>query len=88
MLDWVENGLLASKGLSRENTLPEIMCDIIFEKMKGHGGTEQALMQKQPSKEFFLKRCYEKFLEIHKKTSVPKKRDPTAGVSLWILRNL
>ena len=53
MFDWVKNRLLA-KGLkyrahlfpqiyfyklSRENTQPENMCDIVFEKVKGRGGT-------------------------------------------------
>ena len=29
-------------------------------------------MQKQPSKGFFKKKCYEKFRRIHKRTSVPE----------------
>ena len=49
MLDWVENKLLP-KGLenwallfpvyklSREKTLRENMCDIVFEKVKGRAG--------------------------------------------------
>ena len=50
---WVENRLLASSQgferlssllfpvyqLSRENTQPENICDIVFEKTKGRGGT-------------------------------------------------
>ena len=53
MLDWVENRLLASDNgfemlssllfpvykLSRENTQPENMCDIVFEKVKSRVGT-------------------------------------------------
>ena len=31
------------------------MHDTVFEKMKGRGGTEQVIMQKQPSKGFFKK---------------------------------
>ena len=46
MFNWVGSrglvkGLLLFQvyKLSRENTEPEIMCDIVFEKTKGHGGT-------------------------------------------------
>ena len=31
------------------------MYGTVFEKMKGRGGTEQVIMQKQPSKGFFKK---------------------------------
>ena len=48
MLEWVENRFLLmlfhteltffpTYKLSRKNTQPENMCDIIFEKAKGHG---------------------------------------------------
>ena len=50
MFDWVENRLLdkdwnieftlvPSPQLSRKNTQPENMCDIVFEKVKDRGGT-------------------------------------------------
>ena len=35
------------------------MHDTVFEKMKGRGGTEQVIMQKQPSKGFFKKVFWE-----------------------------
>ena len=54
--------------ISRENTLPENLCDIVFEKMKGRGGTEPVFMQKQPSEGFFKKggmRNFAKFARKH-----------------------
>ena len=35
------------------------MCDIIFEKMKGHGGTERVFMQIQQSEGFLNKVLWE-----------------------------
>ena len=45
--------------LSRENTLPENVCDIIFEKTKG-------VYAEATARRVLLKR-YEKFRRIHKK---------------------
>ena len=44
------------------------MCDIVFEKMKGCGGTERVFMEKQPSVGFFKKgvmRSFAKFTRKH-----------------------
>ena len=51
--------------LSRENTQPENICDIIFEKTKGVYA--EAAVQR-----VLLKKCYEKICRIHKRTSVPE----------------
>ena len=55
-----------------ENTQPENMRDIVFEKKKGYGGTvtrtrdyAEKAVRKVPQK-----RRYEKFRKIHKKKSV------------------
>ena len=54
--------------LSRENTQPENMCDIIFESTKG-------IYAEATVHWVLTKSCYEKFRRIHKKTS--------AGVSFF-----
>ena len=56
--------------LSQENTLPENMRDIIFEKTKGRGGkvNRTSVMEKQPFEGFFKKglmRNFEKFTRKH-----------------------
>ena len=50
------------------------MCDIVFEKVKGRGGTvnRTSVHAEAAGRKVLLKRCYEKFPKIHKKTSVPK----------------
>ena len=53
--------------LSRENTLPENMCDIVFEKMKGGGGTERVFTQKHPSEGFFQKGVMRNFAKFTRK---------------------
>ena len=67
MFDMVENRSLAkslkywaysyskSNKLSQENTQPENICHIVFEKKKGCGGivNRTSVMLKQPSKGFF-----------------------------------
>ena len=90
MLDWIKNRLLASGfgflvlsslllpvyKLSRENTHPENICDIDFEKAKDRGGTvnrisfyADAVIRRVFFKEFFLKksvmRSFEKFAKRH-----------------------
>ena len=63
------------------------MCDIVFEKTKGRGGTVNKMSANAEGavRKFLWKRFSEKFCKIHKKTTVPEKRDPSAGASLWIL---
>ena len=48
------------------------MCDIIFEKAKGHGRkvNRASVYAEAAVRRVLLKRCYEKFHRIHKKTSV------------------
>ena len=72
---------LLAKGLNRENTLPENVCDFVFEKMKGRGGTERVFTKKQPSEGFF-KRCCQKFRGICKKTYAREKPNSSAGIFL------
>ena len=57
-------------NLNWENTQPKNMCDIVFEKAKGCGGTltEQVFVQKQPPEGFFKKgvmRIFPKFTRKH-----------------------
>ena len=69
MLDWVENRLLV-RGLkywahscsqfyklNRENTHPEKMCDIVFEKAKGHGGRSSFYVEAAVGRVLW-KRCH------------------------------
>ena len=85
LFDWVESSclegleiltslLFPAYKLNRKHTQPERICDIVFEKAKGHGGTldrtnvhAEAAVQRIHSKS-----CYEKFRRIHKKTSAPE----------------
>ena len=50
------------------------MCDINFEKAKGRGGTVNitSVYAEAAVRRVLLKKCYEKFRKIHKKTSVPE----------------
>ena len=52
--------------LSRGNTQSENMCDIVFEKVKGHGITVKkiAIMQKQPSEGFYKKSVKRNFVKF------------------------
>ena len=83
MFDWVEKFeilislLFPVYVVSRKKTLLENVYDIAFEKMKGRGGMERVFMQKEPSRNFV------KFTRKHLCL-----KDSSAGVSLWILRNL
>ena len=56
--------------LSRENTYPENMCGIVFEKTKGRGETaNRTIVYAEAGVRGFLqKKCYEKFRRIHKKS--------------------
>ena len=49
------------------------MCDIFFEKAKGRGGTvnKTSVYAEEAIQRVLLKKSYEKFCRIHKKTSVP-----------------
>ena len=60
--------------LSRENTQPENMCDIVFEKIQSCGGkvNRTSVMQKKPSQGFFNKGFMRNFAEFTKKPSVPE----------------
>ena len=55
--------------LTRENTQPENMCDIISEKAKDRGGTinRTSFIQKQPSERFFKKGILNNFTEFTRK---------------------
>ena len=59
--------------LTRENTQLENMCDIFFEKAKGRGVTvnKTSVYAEAAIQRVLLKKSYEKFCRIHKKTSVP-----------------
>ena len=50
---------------NQENTQPENMCDIVFEKAKGRGGTVNRMSDYAQAaiRRVLLKRCYEKFRE-------------------------
>ena len=49
------------------------MCDIGFEKAKGHGGTvNKTSVYSEAAVRRVLKRWYEKYCRIHKKTTVPE----------------
>ena len=61
--------LLGVFKLSRENTQPANMCDIIFEKAED-------VYAEATVERVFLKRCYEKFRRIQKKTC--------AGISFFV----
>ena len=64
--------LLPVYKLNQESTQPENMCNIVFGKVKGGGGSvhrmndcaEAAVLR------VLQKRCSEKFCKIHKKTPV------------------
>ena len=60
--------------LSRKNTQPENLCDIVFEKAKGRDGTVNRASVKgrssRPKGSF--KKYSNKFRRIHKKTPVPE----------------
>ena len=83
MFDWVENRSLAKVGilnlhlfqvykLSREKNLPENMCHIVFAKTKCRGGrvNRMSVYAEAAVRRVLLKKCYEKFSRIHRKTSV------------------
>ena len=63
------------------------MCDIVFEKTKCRGGRANRMSVNAEAAvgKVLWKSSSEKFCKIHKKTTVPEKRDPSAGASLWIL---
>ena len=50
------------------------MCDIVFEKAKGHGETvnKTSVYDEAAVRRVLSKRCYEKFRGIHQKTSMPE----------------
>ena len=50
------------------------MCNIVFEKTEGRGGTvnRTSVYAEAAVQRVLLKKCYEKFRRIHKKTSVPE----------------
>ena len=50
------------------------MCDIVFEIAKGCDGTvnRTSVHAEAAVRRDLLKRCYEKFRRIHKKTSIPE----------------
>ena len=58
--------------LNRKNTHPENIQDIVFEKVKGHGGTvnRTSVYAEAAVRKVLLRRCYGKFRIIHKKNSV------------------
>ena len=60
--------------LSRENTQPEDMCDIVFEKLQGRAGkvNRTSVSAEAAVQRVLKKRFYEKFPRIHKETSVPE----------------
>ena len=60
--------------LSRENTQPENMCDILFKKAKARGGTVKRMSDygEPDDRKVLYKECYEKIRKIYKKTSVPE----------------
>ena len=64
--------LFPTYKLSRKNTQPEKMCDIVFEKAKGRGRkvNRASVYAEAAVRRVLLKSCYEKFRRIHKKTSV------------------
>ena len=79
-VEWVENRLLAKVlkilssflspvfKLSQENTQPENMCDIVFEKTNDCGRTVRCrYMQKQPYEGFFKKVVMKSFVEFTRK---------------------
>ena len=49
------------------------MCEIVFEKAKGRGGTvNRTSVYAEAVRRVLSKKCYEKSLKILKKTSVPE----------------
>ena len=79
---------LPTKGLSRENTLQENMCDIVFEKMKGHGGTERVFMQTQTSEAFFKKGVLRNFAKFTRKHLCKKNETLVQVFSCEFYQNL
>ena len=86
MLEWVENRLVV-RGfkysahscfpvykLSRENTLAENMCDIVFEKVQDRAGkvNRTSAYADAAVGRVLSKGLYEKFPRIYKKSSVPE----------------
>ena len=55
--------------LSRENTQPENMCDIVFEKVQGRAGkvNRASVSTEVAIRRVLLKRFYDKFPRIHTK---------------------
>ena len=64
--------LFPTYKLSRKNTQPENMCDIVFEKVKARGRkvNRASVYAEAAVRRVLLKSCYEKFRRILKKTSV------------------
>ena len=60
--------------LSQENTQPENMCVIVFEKTKGRGGTvnRTSVYVEAAVQSVLWKKYHEKIRGIHKKRSVPE----------------
>ena len=60
------------------------MCDIVFEKTKGRGETvnKMSVNAEGTVPKVLWKSASEKFCKIHKKTTVPQKRDSIAGAFL------
>ena len=60
------------------------MCDIIFQKTKLCVGTQNrvTVYVEIAVRMVLEKKCYEKFREIHNKTTVLEKQDSSAGVFL------
>ena len=58
--------------LSRKNTRLEKMCDIVFEQAKDRGRkvNRASIYAEAAVRKVLLKRCYEEFRRIHKKTSL------------------
>ena len=50
------------------------MCGVVFEKVKGHGGTvhRMSVYGEEAVRKALSKRCYKKFRKIQKKTSLPE----------------
>ena len=66
--------LFPAYKLSRKDTEPENICDIVFEKVKCCGGTvnRTSFYGEAAFRKVLQKKCYEKFHGIHKKISVPE----------------
>ena len=60
------------------------MCDIVCEKMKGGGGTEQVFTQKQPSEGFFQKGVMRNFAKFTRKHLCRKNETPQKLFSKFI----